>query len=55
MLALCTNDITQAPIVYLIDPGGLVPHVIPLASLGIAKGGLLGGVYAPTWTTTTSW
>ncbi|ABL03170.1 hypothetical protein OSH39_10375 [Mycobacterium ulcerans] len=46
VLALCTNDITQAPIVYLIDPGGLVPHVIPLASLGIAKGGLLGGVYA---------
>lgn len=46
VLALCTSDITQAPVVHLIDPNGIVPRVIPLASMDIAKGGLLGGVYA---------
>ena len=46
VLALCTTDIDQTPTIYLIDPGGIVPHVIPLASLKVAKGSLLGGVYA---------
>ncbi len=46
VLALCTADINQVPTVYLIDPGGVLPHVIPLASLKVAKGTLLGGVYA---------
>ncbi|OSC39014.1 hypothetical protein [Mycobacterium decipiens] len=46
VLALCTNDLTQIPIVHLIDPGGILPRVVPLASLEVAKGGLLGGVYA---------
>jgi hypothetical protein len=46
VLALCTSDITQAPTVHLVDPGGILPQVIPLASLPITKGGLLGGVYA---------
>jgi hypothetical protein len=46
VLALCTADLNQIPTVFLIDPGGIVPHVIPLASLQVTKGGLLGGVYA---------
>jgi hypothetical protein len=46
VLALCTSDVTQAPVVHLIDPGGILPRVVPLASLQITKGGLLGGVYA---------
>jgi hypothetical protein len=46
VLALCTTDIQQTPTVYLIDPGGILPHVVPLASLKITKGTLLGGVYA---------
>jgi hypothetical protein len=46
VLALCTSDVTQAPTVHLIDPGGILPRVLPLASLNITKGGLLGGVYA---------
>lgn len=46
VLALCTSDFTQAPTVHLIDPGGILPRVLPLASLPITKGGLLGGVYA---------
>ncbi len=46
VLALCTSDITQNPTVHLIDPGGILPRVVPLASLQVAKGGLLGGVYA---------
>jgi hypothetical protein len=46
VLALCTTDLNQTPTVFLIDPGGIVPHVVPLASLKVAKGGLLGGVYA---------
>jgi hypothetical protein len=46
VLALCTTDIGQTPTIFLIDPGGLVPRVIPRASLQVAKGSLLGGVYA---------
>ncbi|SOJ57394.1 hypothetical protein MSIMFB_04872 [Mycobacterium simulans] len=46
VLALCTAIVDQAPTVHLIDPGGILPHVVPLASLKVAKGGLLGGVYA---------
>ncbi|CAM4195349.1 hypothetical protein MB901379_04323 [Mycobacterium basiliense] len=46
VVALCTTIAQQTPIVHLIDPGGIAPHVIPLTSLEIAKGGLLGGVYA---------
>ena len=46
VLALCTSDVTQAPDVHLIDPGGILPRVVPLASMNITKGGLLGGVYA---------
>ena len=46
VLALCTTIATQAPVVHLIDPGGILPQIIPLASMDIAKGGLLGGVYA---------
>lgn len=46
VLALCTTIAAQAPVLHLIDPGGIVPQVIPLASMDIAKGGLLGGVYA---------
>ena len=46
VLALCTSDLRQVPTIFLIDPGGLVPRVIPLASLQVAKGTLLGGVYA---------
>ena len=46
VLALCTADLNQIPTVYLIDPSGIIPHRIPLASLQVAKGGLLGGVYA---------
>ncbi|MFV0493716.1 hypothetical protein [Mycobacterium sp.] len=46
VLALCTSIVGQAPILHLIDPGGILPQVIPLASLQLAKGGLLGGVYA---------
>lgn len=46
VLALCTTDLDQTPTIFLIDPGGLVPRVIPLASLRVAKGTLLGGVYA---------
>ena len=46
VLALCTAILAQAPVLHLINPGGILPQVIPLASLDIAKGGLLGGVYA---------
>ncbi|GAB3011716.1 hypothetical protein [Mycobacterium bourgelatii] len=46
VLALCTTIADQSPIVHLLDPGGVLPQPVPLASLGIAKGGLLGGVYA---------
>jgi hypothetical protein len=46
VLALCTTITAQAPVLHLIDPGGILPHVLPLASMDIAKGGLLGGVYA---------
>jgi hypothetical protein len=46
VLALCTKDLNQTPTIFLIDPGGIVPRVVPLASLQVAKGSLLGGVYA---------
>ena len=46
VLALCISDIGQTPTIFLIDPGGLVPRVIPLAKMQVAKGSLLGGVYA---------
>ncbi len=46
VLALCTTDLGQIPTIFLIDPDGFVPRVIPLASLQVAKGSLLGGVYA---------
>ncbi|OBF57851.1 hypothetical protein A5787_24365 [Mycobacterium sp. 852002-50816_SCH5313054-b] len=46
VLALCTSDITQTPTIFLIDPGGRVPIFVPLAKLQVAKGSLLGGVYA---------
>ena len=46
VLALCTTDVGQIPTIFLIDPGGIVPRVVPLASLQVAKGSLLGGVYA---------
>ncbi len=46
VLALCTSDIGQTPTVFMIDPAGLVPRVVPLARLQVAKGSLLGGVYA---------
>ncbi|WP_336082728.1 hypothetical protein [Nocardia sp. SSK8] len=40
--ALCTKIIDRAPKVFLLDPGSGQP----LASLDLAKGSLLGGVYA---------
>jgi hypothetical protein len=43
---LCTTDLNQTPTIYLIDPGGIIPRIFPLASLQVAKGSLLGGVYA---------
>ncbi len=46
VLALCTSDLTQTPTIFLIDPGGRVPIFVPLAKLQVAKGSLLGGVYA---------
>lgn len=46
VLALCTTITQQAPVLHLIDPGGILPQIIPLASMDITKGGLLGGVYA---------
>jgi hypothetical protein len=46
VLALCTTDLGQIPTIFLIDPGGILPRVVPLASLQVAKGSLLGGVYA---------
>ncbi|WP_231639387.1 hypothetical protein [Mycobacterium sp. Marseille-P9652] len=46
VLALCTTDLDQTPTIFLIDPGGIVPRIIPLARLPVAKGTLLGGVYA---------
>lgn len=46
VVALCTTIANQSPVVHLIDPGGILPQVIPLASMNITKGGLLGGVYA---------
>src|ERR1700739_2131238 len=46
VLALCTTDLKQTPTIYLIDPGGIVPRVVPLARLQVAPGSLLGGVYA---------
>src|SRR5271166_5578715 len=36
VLALCTTDLGQTPTIFLIDPGGLVPRVVPLASLQVA-------------------
>ena len=46
VLALCTADLNQTPTVFLIDPSGVLPRVVPLARLEVTKGGLLGGVYA---------
>ena len=46
VLALCTTDLNQTPTVFLIDPSGVLPRVVPLARLAVTKGGLLGGVYA---------
>lgn len=46
VLALCTTDLKQTPTIYLIDPSGIAPRVVPLASLQVVKGSLLGGVYA---------
>jgi hypothetical protein len=46
VLALCTTDLGQNPTIILIDPGGRVPVFVPLAKLQVAKGSLLGGVYA---------
>lgn len=46
VLALCTSDLSQTPTIFLIDPEGLLPRIVPLARLQVAKGGLLGGVYA---------
>lgn len=46
VLALCTTIVDQSPTIHLIDPSGVLPRVVPLASLPVAKGGLLGGVYA---------
>ncbi|HXA89747.1 MAG TPA: hypothetical protein VNW96_14515 [Mycobacterium sp.] len=46
VLALCTTDVNQTPAIYLIDPSGIAPRVVPLASVKVAKGSLLGGVYA---------
>lgn len=46
VLALCTTITAQAPVLHLIEPGGILPQLLPLASLNITKGGLLGGVYA---------
>ncbi|WP_084655184.1 hypothetical protein [Nocardia altamirensis] len=45
-VALCTAIVGQAPIVYLIDPADSAPIGHPLATLPLAKGSLLGGVYA---------
>lgn len=41
-----TQDRFPGLAIYLIDPGGIIPRIFPLASLQVAKGGLLGGVYA---------
>jgi hypothetical protein len=46
VLALCTTVLNQTPTVFLIDPSGVLPRVVPMARLEITKGGLLGGVYA---------
>ena len=46
VLALCTTEFNQTPAIYLIDPSGIAPRVVPLASVKVAKGSLLGGVYA---------
>lgn len=46
VLALCTADLNQTPTIFLIDPSGVLPHIVPLARLEVTKGGLLGGVYA---------
>lgn len=46
VLALCTSDLTQTPTIFLIDPARHVPIFVPLAKLQVAKGSLLGGVYA---------
>lgn len=46
VLALCTTVVGQNPTIHLIDPSGVLPRIIPLATLRVAKGGLLGGVYA---------
>jgi hypothetical protein len=46
VLALCTNDLSQAPTIFLINPEGLLSRVAPLARLQVVKGSLLGGVYA---------
>lgn len=44
VVSLCTAILGQTPSVYLIDPRSIL--TIPLASLQLTKGGLLGGVYA---------
>lgn len=46
VLALCTTITAQSPVLHLLNPDGVLPQIIPLASMDIAKGGLLGGVYA---------
>ena len=46
VLALCTADLNQVPTIFLIDPSGIVPRLVPLARLQVVKGSLLGGVYA---------
>jgi streptogramin lyase len=46
VVALCTAIVGQAPMVYLIDPADSAPIGHALAALPLAKGSLLGGVYA---------
>ncbi|MEU8895191.1 hypothetical protein [Nocardia sp. NPDC048505] len=46
VVALCTAIAGQTPTVHLLDPGGSAPIGLSLASLELAKGSLLGGVYA---------
>ncbi|MFE7798535.1 hypothetical protein [Nocardia sp. NPDC057440] len=46
VVALCTAIAGQAPVVHLLDPAGGTPLGASLASLTLAKGSLLGGVYA---------
>lgn len=46
VVALCTPVVSQTPTIHLLDPSFGGPVGTPLASLEIAKGSLLGGVYA---------